>query len=78
MSKPKYVKMKKDKRLAAKMLLSSSAGNLQMFKEYLLQVGFFEDEENKGVLTAVEKIQSQMQAVRKMFTKPPKEEENEV
>ncbi len=65
----KKLKIKKSRRLAGKMLLASAAGNLQMFKEYMVQVGFFDGKENKDIWETLSKVQSNIRQIRKSLGK---------
>lgn len=62
-------KIKKSRRLAGKMLLASAAGNLQMFKEFMVQIGFFDGKANKEVWDALGKAQTCIRQIRKSLGK---------
>jgi len=64
--------LKKTKRLAGRMMLSTAAGNLQMFKEYMVQIGFFDGKNNKEIWDMLSKAQGTLRDIRKRIGKVPK------
>jgi len=61
--------LKKSKRLAGRMMLSTAAGNLQMFKEYMVQIGFFDGKNNKDIWDMLSQAQVNLRDIRKRIGK---------
>jgi hypothetical protein len=61
--------LKKSKRLAGRMMLATAAGNLQMFKEYMVQIGFFDGKNNKDIWEMLGKAQGNLREIRKHIGK---------
>jgi len=66
--------LKKSKRLAGRMMLSTAAGNLQMFKEYMVQIGFFDGKNHKDIWNLLSQAQVNLRDIRKRIGKVRKPE----
>jgi len=64
--------LKKSKRLAGRMMLATAAGNLQMFKEYMVQIGFFDGKKNKELWEMLGQAQGNLRQIRKHIGKKVK------
>jgi hypothetical protein len=61
--------LKKSKRLAARMMLAGAAGNLHVFKEFLVQVGYFDNPRHKDIWDMLASAQGTLRDIRKRLGK---------